>query len=81
MRNGSTALILAHVAAGHYVGYFQPRLNSWDCLAGLLLVSEAGGVTNDFIAETGLYGRGGVFACAPQVSHQMEEIVGRKSRT
>lgn len=76
MRNGSTALTLAHVAAGHYVGYFQPLLNSWDCLAGLLLVSEAGGVTNDFMADTGLYGRGDVFACAPQVATELEEIVG-----
>lgn len=80
MRNGSTALTLAHVAAGHYVGYFQPLLNSWDCVAGLLLVSEAGGVANDFIAETGLYGRGDVLACAPQISNHMEQIVGRKSQ-
>jgi myo-inositol-1(or 4)-monophosphatase len=75
MRNGSTALTLAHVAAGHYVGYFQPLLNSWDCLAGLLLVSEAGGVTNDFIAETGLHGRGDVFAAAPQVAMRLKGIV------
>lgn len=78
MRNGSTALTLAHVAAGHYVGYFQPLLNSWDCLAGLLLVSEAGGLTNDFIIETGLTGRGDVFACAPQVAGEMATIVGRR---
>lgn len=76
MRNGSTALTLAHVAAGHYVGYFQPLLNSWDCLAGLLLVAEAGGISNDFIAETGLHGRGDVFAAAPQVAEQLAEIVG-----
>lgn len=75
MRNGSTALTLAHVAAGHYVGYYQPLLHSWDCLAGLLLVSEAGGVTNDFLAETGLYGRGDVFAAAPQVASALMDIV------
>jgi len=78
MRNGSTALTLAHVAAGHYVGYFQPLLHSWDCLAGLLLVAEAGGITNDFIAETGLYGRGDAFACAPQIWDDMREIIGGK---
>ena len=76
MRNGSTALTLAHVAAGHYVGYFQPLLSSWDCLAGLLLVSEAGGVTNDFLAETGLLGRGDVFAAAPQASDRLRTIIG-----
>ena len=75
MRNGSTALTLAHVAAGHYIGYFQPLLNSWDCLAGLLLVEEAGGVTNDFIAETGLHGRGDVFAAAKQVAQHLRELI------
>ena len=79
MRNGSTALTLAHVAAGHYVGYFQPLLNSWDCLAGLLLVSEAGGVTNDFLGETGLHGRGDVFACAPQAVRALEAIIGPRA--
>tara|TARA_R110002020_G_scaffold34327_8_gene104517 strand:+ start:55 stop:861 length:807 start_codon:yes stop_codon:yes gene_type:complete len=76
MRNGSTALTLAHVAAGHYVGYFQPLLHSWDCLAGLLLVAEAGGVTNDFLAGAGLYGQGDVFAAAPQVARELARLVG-----
>lgn len=75
MRNGSTALTLAHVAAGHYVGYFQPLLNSWDCLAGLLLVSEAGGVTNDFLATSGLFGKGDVFAAAPQIAAELAGLI------
>ena len=79
MRNGSTALTLAHVAAGHYVGYFQPLLNSWDCVAGLLLVSEAGGVTNDFLATTGLHDRGDVFAAAPQVAEQFQRLIDQGS--
>ncbi|MFC1234156.1 inositol monophosphatase family protein [Vibrio sp. F74] len=47
-RNGSAALMLAHVAAGKLIGYYEPHLNSWDCLAGLLLIKEAGGVTNNY---------------------------------
>ncbi len=42
-RNGSAALSLAHVAAGHYLGFVEPALAPWDCAAGLLLVAEAGG--------------------------------------
>ncbi|RVV99187.1 inositol monophosphatase [Mesobaculum littorinae] len=42
-RNGSAALSLAHVAAGHYLGFVEPQLAPWDCAAGLLLVEEAGG--------------------------------------
>lgn len=80
MRNGSTALTLAHVAAGHYIGYFQPLLNSWDCLAGLLLVEEAGGITNDFLTETGLHGRGDVFAAAPQVADELRALTAQDPR-
>ena len=42
-RNASGALMLAYVAAGRLIGYCEEHMNSWDCLAGLLLVKEAGG--------------------------------------
>jgi myo-inositol-1(or 4)-monophosphatase len=29
-------------------------MNSWDCLAGYLLIEEAGGFTNDFLSQNGL---------------------------
>ena len=46
-KSGCAALDLAYVAAGRYDGYFQKKLNLWDIAAGLLLVKEAGGITND----------------------------------
>lgn len=76
MRNGSAALSLAHVAAGHYLGFYEPRLSSWDCLAGLLLVEEAGGVADDFLAGPGLSGKGPVFAAAPQVAGAFRALTG-----
>ena len=42
-RNASGALMLAYVAAGRLLGYAEEHMNAWDCLAGLLLVEEAGG--------------------------------------
>ena len=48
-RLGSGALMLAEVAAGSLHGYFEPHMNSWDALAGLLLVREAGGIHLDFL--------------------------------
>ncbi|WP_010141121.1 inositol monophosphatase family protein [Oceanicola sp. S124] len=48
MRNGSAALSLALVAAGHYAGFHEPELSAWDCLAGRLLVTEAGGHASPF---------------------------------
>lgn len=54
IRNGSGALMLAYVAAGRLIGYYEPHINSWDCLAGIVLVREAGGTVNDFLANGGL---------------------------
>jgi myo-inositol-1(or 4)-monophosphatase len=36
------------VAAGRLDGYWEKPLHSWDCMAGLLLVEEAGGQTSDY---------------------------------
>lgn len=47
-RNGSGALMLAYVAAGRLAGYFEPHMHPWDCLAGLLIIREAGGRTAPF---------------------------------
>jgi myo-inositol-1(or 4)-monophosphatase len=48
LRLGSAALDLAWVAAGRLDGFWEPRLNPWDILAGLLLVEEAGGRVSDY---------------------------------
>ena len=53
-RAGSGALGLADVAAGRVEGYCELHINAWDCAAGMLLVTEAGGWTNDFFAGRGL---------------------------
>lgn len=47
-RLGSAALDLAYVACGRLDGFWEPRLNPWDMLAGALLVLEAGGAVTDY---------------------------------
>ncbi|MBZ9990008.1 inositol monophosphatase family protein [Mesorhizobium sp. BH1-1-5] len=42
-RNASGALMLAYAASGRLLGYVEEHMNAWDCLAGMLLVEEAGG--------------------------------------
>ncbi len=42
-RNASGALMLAYVASGRLLAYVEEHMNAWDCVAGLLLVEEAGG--------------------------------------
>ncbi len=53
-RNGSGAISLCYVAAGRLLGYVEAHINSWDCLAGLLMIEEAGGTVCDFLAGDGL---------------------------
>ena len=45
-KSGSAALDMAYIACGRYDGYFQKNLHLWDIAAGLILVKEAGGMTN-----------------------------------
>lgn len=42
-RYGSGALMLAWVAAGRLVGYVEPRMSAWDCMAAYCLIEQAGG--------------------------------------
>lgn len=64
-RNGSGALMLAQVAAGQLGGYYEPHMNPWDCLAGALMIAEAGGlalpVTTDPAGSPGLAAASGVY--------------------
>ena len=46
-RMGSAALDLAYVAAGRFDGYWERGLGRWDMAAGILFVTEAGGVVSD----------------------------------
>ncbi|NJL92913.1 MAG: hypothetical protein HC915_03920 [Anaerolineae bacterium] len=45
---GTTALGLAHVAAGFADAYFHNGFHVWDVAAGVLLVQEAGGLVTGF---------------------------------
>ena len=64
-RNGSGALMLAYVAAGRLCGYYEGHINAWDCMAGLLLVREAGGWTMPFPGPGRELTEGGPVLCGP----------------
>lgn len=66
-RNASGALSLAYVAAGRLLGYSEEHMNAWDCLAGQLLVAEAGGGVEDQDADAMIRDGGRVIAGAPGV--------------
>ena len=74
--NGSGALMIAYVAAGRMIGYYEAHINAWDCLAGLAMVREVGGWTNDFLASDGLFQGNPVAAAAPGVAGAMQRLSG-----
>ena len=75
-RAGSGALGLAYVADGRSDGYAELHINSWDCLAGLLMVREAGGRTNDFLGMGGLIEGAPVLAAGPGLYAELGRLVG-----
>lgn len=50
-RNGAAALDLCGVAAGRLDGFYEAHLGPWDCAAGALIVSEAGGTVTGYRGE------------------------------
>lgn len=75
-RAGSGALGLADVAAGRVEAYCELHINSWDCAAGLLLVTEAGGRTNDFFAGNGLLDGNPILATNQALGDALARVTG-----
>ncbi|EFM20676.1 inositol monophosphatase family protein [Pantoea eucalypti] len=77
IRIGSGALMLAWVAAGRVVGYYEPYMHAWDCLAGYCLVKEAGGWYHPFNTEGDRIIKGAqVLAVAPGAEADLRRIAG-----
>ena len=75
-RVGSGALGLADVAAGRSEAYCEMHINAWDCAAGILLVREAGGHTNDFFAGDGLAAGNPVIATNDALCAKLAGLIG-----
>jgi myo-inositol-1(or 4)-monophosphatase len=73
-RLGSSALTLCHVADGRLDALLCPSCNSWDVLAGLLLVQEAGGVATDYIEGASLLDRRAVAASTAGLQGLIERL-------
>ncbi|MCM1253379.1 MAG: inositol monophosphatase [Clostridium sp.] len=75
-RTGSAALDLAYVACGRTGGFFEPVLSPWDFAAGMLLVTEAGGMVTDFSGKPlNLLQRGSVVATNGRIHEELREVI------
>jgi myo-inositol-1(or 4)-monophosphatase len=75
-RAGSGTLGLAYVADGRIDAYCELHINSWDALAGLLLIEEAGGWTNDFLGGEGLANGNPVLGSTPELARELATATG-----
>lgn len=73
-QTGSGAQGLASVAAGRVAGYIESRMFAWDCLAGLLLIEEAGGRCMSFDMQTMISQGGPVIASGAGVFDALSAI-------
>jgi myo-inositol-1(or 4)-monophosphatase len=75
-QTGSGACDLTYVATGQYLGVVNQSLRSWDCLAALCIIEEAGGRVTDFIRQNGIASYGPLVASAPGVFAEMCALLG-----
>jgi myo-inositol-1(or 4)-monophosphatase len=80
LRNGSalrcmgTCVVgLAMVAEGSADAYYEAHVQPWDCLAGILIVREAGGRTNEVPAPLMMTRGGPLLASAPALFDRLVE--------
>ncbi|MDQ6438106.1 inositol monophosphatase family protein [Mesorhizobium sp. LHD-90] len=76
-RNASGALMLAYVASGRLLGYVEEHMNAWDCLAGMLLIEEAGGTIVRPDPQTVLERGTVVITSCPGVFERVRALCGR----
>ncbi len=77
-RMGSAALDLAHVASGHFGGFWEQGLKPWDMAAGVALVREAGGRVTSFEGAPWDGSEGLIVASNGPLHDDLVRIAGRR---
>ncbi len=75
-RTGAASLDLAFTAAGVFDGFFELGLKVWDIAAGVLLVTEAGGLVSDWEGGQSQLATGDIVAGSPRVHRALLEATG-----
>lgn len=75
VRVGACALALCYVASGRLMAAYEPWVSPWDDLAGMLLVQEAGGLTNPYTVPLVADKRRPVLAACPGIWSAVEPLL------
>ena len=76
-RNASGGLMLAYVASGRLIGYVEEHMHSWDCMAGLTLVEEAGGIVQEIDVVDAVMNGCKVVAGCPGAYEQIKALADK----
>lgn len=79
-RPGAAALDLCYVAAGYYDGFFETGLSPWDCAAGSLIITEAGGLVGNFTGEADFLHQRELVAGNPRIYAQLVQMLAPYTR-
>jgi myo-inositol-1(or 4)-monophosphatase len=77
-RAGSAALDLCYLAMGRFDGFWELKLSAWDTAAGVLMITEAGGMITDFSgAKFDIFSKRMV-ASNTRIHQQMLEVINQQ---
>jgi len=74
-RFGAATLDLAYTACGRYDGFYEPYLNPWDTMAGVILVEEAGGKVSDYFGNPYSLSSDTIVAGNPYIHEKLVEML------
>ena len=66
-RTGAASIDLAWTAAGRFDGYWEHDLQPWDMAAGIVILTEAGGIATDIRGGEDMLGNGSIVAGNPTI--------------
>jgi myo-inositol-1(or 4)-monophosphatase len=75
---GTCVVALAMVAEGTADGYYEAHVQPWDCLAGLAIVREASGRTNEVPGPVMLARGGPLLASAPMLYDRLAAVASAR---
>lgn len=77
--SGAAALDLAYVAAGRLDGVWYHRLQPWDMAAGMILITEAGGMVTTMQGDEDCLGQGNIVASNGVVQATLQGLLQYKA--
>jgi myo-inositol-1(or 4)-monophosphatase len=74
-RSGSAALDLTHVACGRFDGYWERGIKPWDIIAGIVILTEAGGKVSAYDGSKIDFDKGRILATNGHIHDLLSQVL------